>query len=73
MTSAGNRLLRQQRTTEEDAVEHEVAASLDELEAQLVDKVVELAAPLFRVFDFFEVDRTVYEQIVNAFVAGKIV
>lgn len=72
VTSAGNRLLRPRRASEEDIVEQEVTASLDELEAQLVDKVIELAAPLFRVFDFFEVDRTIYEQIVNAFVAGRI-
>ena len=70
--SAGSRLIRQRRTSEEDVVETEVTASLDELEAQLVDKVVELCAPLFRVFDFAEVERSVYEHIVNSFVAGRV-
>jgi len=72
LTSVGNRLLRQRRASDEDVVEVEAAGSLDELEAKLVDKVIELAAPLFLVFDFFEVDRSIYEQLVNSFVAGKI-
>jgi hypothetical protein len=51
----------------------EATGTLDEFEAHLVDKVIELTAPLFALFDFAEVDRTVYEQIVNAFVAGRVV
>jgi hypothetical protein len=70
--SAGNRLVMQRRVTDEDVVETEVTASLDALEANLVDHVIAFCAPLFRVFDFAEVDRTIYEQIVNNFVAGKI-
>jgi hypothetical protein len=71
LTTAGNRFVRP-RTTDEEMVEADLSGSLDELEADLVDKVVELAAPLFHVFDFFEVSRPVYEDIVNKFVDGQI-
>jgi hypothetical protein len=71
-SSAGSRLVRQRKASDEDVVEVDATASLDDLEAQLVDHVIALCAPLFRVFDFAEVDRSIYEQIVNNFVAGRI-
>lgn len=66
------RFVRKGRTTEEDSIDVETVGTLDEIEGQLVDRVIELTAPLFRVFDFAEVDRTIYEAIVNSFVAGQI-
>jgi hypothetical protein len=70
--SASGRLIRQRRLSEEDVVDAEVTATLDSFETQLVDHVVAFCGPLFRVFDFAEVDRPTYEHIVNSFVAGKI-
>ncbi len=69
--AAGNRLVRP-RVTDEDVVESEVSGSSDDFEAHLVDRVIDLAAPIFQVFDFFEVGRPIYEDIVNGFVAGRV-
>ena len=61
----------QRRVADEDVIDDlEITGSLDEFEGQLVDKVIELTAPLFALFDFAELDRSFYEQIVNGFVAG---
>ena len=60
----------QRRVADEDVFDDlETTGSLDEFEGQLVDKVIELTAPLFALFDFAEVARSQYEQIVNSFVA----
>ena len=56
---------------DEDIIDLETTGSLDEFEGQLVDKVIELTAPLFALFDFTEVNRSIYTQIVNDFVAGR--
>ena len=62
----------QQRVADEDVSDDlEITGSLDEFEGQLVDKVIELTAPLFALFDFTEVNRSIYTQIVNDFVAGR--
>ena len=67
-----NRLTQQESVSKEDAAEGKAVGSLDECEARLVDKVIELSAPLFMVFDFAEVERSTYEQIVNRFVSGAL-
>ena len=56
---------------DEDVIDRETTGSLDEFEGQLVDKVIELTAPLFALFEFQEVNRSIYEQIINDFVAGR--
>ena len=61
----------QRRVADEDIIDLETTGSLDEFEGQLVDKVIELTAPLFALFDFTEVNRSIYTQIVNDFVAGR--
>ncbi len=71
LSAAGNRRIRE-RTTIEDAVEAEIVGSMDELEARLVEKVIELVAPLFQVFDLFELGRPIYEELINNFVAGRV-
>ena len=49
-----------------------ITFTLDEIESHLVEKVRELVAPLFTVFDFFDLAMTVYEDIVNRFVQGEV-
>ena len=72
LESATSRLpLIQRRIADEDIIDLETTGSLDEFEGQLVDKVIELTAPLFALFDFTEVNRSIYTQIVNDFVAGR--
>lgn len=72
LSAVGNRMLHGEPRTEEDAIDLEVNGTLDEFEAQLVMKVEELVAPLLRVFDFFELDHSIYEDIVNRFVRGEV-
>ena len=61
----------QRRIADEDVIDLETTGSLDEFEGQLVDKVIELTEPLFALFDFAEINRSLYEQIVNDSVAGS--
>lgn len=57
----------------EDEAEVEIKTSLQEIESNLVRLVKQLVAPVFVLFDFFEPGDSIYEEIVNSFVAGRIV
>lgn len=72
VSCAGGRYVRP-RTTSEDRVETVLTSTLDELEGQLVDKVMALTSPMFQVYDFFDVGRPIYEELVNKFVADRVV
>jgi hypothetical protein len=56
----------------EDLCDEEVSGSIDEFEVKLVAKVEALLAPLFRLFDFSELEHPIYEDIVNNFIKGKV-
>jgi hypothetical protein len=43
-----------------------------ELESRLVENVKTLLAPLFVLFDFFEVGDQIYVEIVDKFVSGQV-
>lgn len=45
---------------------------LEQLEADLVPLVKSIVAPMLALFDFFELNDQIYEEIVNNFVAGKV-
>ncbi len=45
---------------------------LEQLETDLVPLVKEVLAPLFALFDFFQLSDRVYEDIVNKFVEGRV-
>lgn len=60
------------RTTVEEVVDSGITATLDQIEAGLVDHVIALTAPLFQVFDFLAIDKKIYEEIVNSFVGGDV-
>jgi hypothetical protein len=70
--SSSNRSLHRILTSAESEIDIEITATLDEIEAELVQKVKELVAPLFQLFDFFELNDSVYEDIVNRFVKGEV-
>jgi hypothetical protein len=57
------------RVTTEDFVESSLTTSLANLESNLVTCVKEIIGPLFVIFEFFELDDAVLEDIVNKFVA----
>lgn len=58
--------------SKEDHASTEIIVKLSEIEVKLVDLVEKICSELFTFFDYFQLDRTTYEKIVNAFVAGKI-
>ena len=45
---------------------------LEQLESNLVPLVKSVVSPMFALFDFFELDDPVYEELVNNFVEGKV-
>lgn len=72
-TSSPNRLMHERVPAEEDEVETEVHSTLEGLQTNLVGLVKEIVAPLFVIFDFFQVNDAIYEEIVNAYVDGRVV
>ncbi len=56
----------------EDEVYTEVESAIERIEPDLVDLVQRITAPLFMVFDFFQIDKSILEEIVNNFVDGKV-
>ena len=45
---------------------------LSEIRSSIVDRVKELAEPLFLLFDFFQPSDAVYDEIVSNFVEGRV-
>lgn len=72
-SSSQGRHLRTRAASTEDEIEVELRTSLQEIESNLVSLVKQLIAPVFILFDFFELDNSVYEEIVNNFVNGRVV
>lgn len=66
-----NRLL-MERETQEETVETSIEASLAELERNLTSYVKEIIDPLFMVFDFFELDAAILDELVDEFVSGRV-
>lgn len=71
-SSNPSRHLSVQHACDENEVETGISCTLDDIEASLVEKVEEIVAPLFRLFDFFELSHEVYSDIVNRFVRGEV-
>ena len=57
---------------EVDDAKSTVVTSVERLRTRIVDNVLSLTRPLFMLFDFAEIDREVYEQIVGDFQRGRI-
>lgn len=73
LSAAGSeRSLISNPSTTEGEVYAEISAPLTRIESNLVELVKNLIRPLFMVFDFYEFDDTVYADIVNKFVEGKV-
>ena len=72
LRAATPRILSLDRTTIEHEIESTQVVLLGDIETKLVSLVKGFLAPLFQVFDFFEVGDPTYEQLVNDFVAGRI-
>jgi|GEM_PF-1010062 len=72
-TSSPGPYFRPRAAAKEDEIEVEVKTSLQDIESNLVLLVKELVAPVFVLFDFFELEDSIYEEIVNSFVDGRVV
>ncbi len=57
----------------ENEVESEITTQLSKTEGELVRFVKEFATPLFTLFDYFEISDQILEEIVNAYVAGRVI
>ncbi|MEX0877399.1 MAG: hypothetical protein WDZ40_00875 [Candidatus Spechtbacterales bacterium] len=68
--AAGNRLIFENRTSEENEFYEEIETTLEELESSLPELVDRFTRPLFGLFDFFEVDFKIVEEIVNKYKKG---
>ncbi|MFC1871297.1 hypothetical protein ACFLYF_02705 [Chloroflexota bacterium] len=56
----------------EDEVYIEVETTIEQTESKLIELVEQYTQPLFVLFNFFELNRGVLEQVVNDFVEGKV-
>ena len=71
--SAVSRLVRHRGVSMENQVEKEIDIQLSEVDDNLVFLVKAFAAPMFVLFDYFELPDAIYEDIVNSFINRKIV
>jgi hypothetical protein len=71
---AGNQLrMTDPRTTTEDHSDAGFTTSLAELETDLFTYVKRIVQPLFVIFEFFDPDEGVLREIVEAYVAGRVI
>ena len=71
-TSSRNRHMTGSHTCSEDQITTDYNGSLQEVEASLTEVVKQLTAPMLGLFDFFELDDSIYQQIVEAYVDGRV-
>ena len=64
--------VRSGNASEDDDSETIVSGTLDEIEAHLGDHVKRIVSRVFSLFDFAEFNDSVYDGIINSFVAGKV-
>ena len=68
-----NRILHDERDpAHENESVVQLTVRLEQLESELVSLIKEVLAPLLSLFDFFELNDRVFEDIVNKFVAGQV-
>lgn len=60
------------RKSMEDEVYTEIDTTIERLESNIVDNVEEITKPLFILFDYSELSRSVLEDIVNKFIQGRV-
>ncbi len=72
LTAIGGRRVFDWGKCSEDEAEFEVHSSISGLESNLVDLVKQITSPLFVLFDFTEFNDSIYQDIVDKFVAGRV-
>ncbi len=71
-TSSPNRHMFGSRKCSEDQITTSYNGSLHEVEGSLAEVVKQLTAPMLALFDFFELDNSIYQEIVEAYVDGRV-
>lgn len=66
------RFMRTEYKSLENEIDTTIEFTLNQIESDLVQLVKKITDPLFTLFDFFQLDDSVYEDIVNKFVKGQI-
>lgn len=61
-----------ERKSAEDKVYSEIDTTVEKLESDLANNVEAFTKPLFILFDYFELNKSVLEDIVNKFVQGRV-
>ena len=72
LRSASNRHIFESRKCFEDQIKTSYDGSLQEVEGSLTDVVKQLTAPMLALFDFFELRDSIYQEIVEAYVDGRV-
>lgn len=67
-----NRFMFREHSCIEDEAESSISTTLSGLETNLVDLVKQFTLPLFTLFNFFEIDDGIHDEIINAYVQGRI-
>jgi len=70
--ASSNRMMVRHPITTEDVVESSISATLNELETDLPRYVREIVQPLLTIFDFYEVDGSILDDISNGFIEGEV-
>jgi len=68
-----NRMMIERTPCSENEVETEISTTLGGIEGNLVELVKEIVSPLFTLFDYFELSGQILEEIVNAYVEGRVI
>jgi hypothetical protein len=71
--SSISRSLSMMNVSTEHSVTTDISTSIQDVESNLENLVEIFTGELFIIFDFFELDRSVLDEIVNKFVEGKVV
>ena len=71
-SASPNRLMAGSYTCSEEQIATSYNGSLQEVEGGLTEVVRQLTAPMLALFDFFEPNDSVYQEIVEAYVDGRV-
>ncbi|MDE0075414.1 MAG: hypothetical protein OXR82_12360 [Gammaproteobacteria bacterium] len=71
-TSSPNRYMSGSHTCSEDQITTSYNGSLQDVEGSLTEVVKQLTAPMLALFDFFELADSIYQEIVEAYVEGRV-
>jgi hypothetical protein len=67
-----NRALFDKRVSHEDIAQSDLVVQVGKIRDGLVESVQSILAPMFMLFDFFELNSTVFEDIVRRFESGEV-